>query len=290
MAVIPDSAPSPTSDGTPLAPANRALPGTASARSPQYQQHSRFFRWLTYVLLMPLCALATAAFGSAALLVSLVDGSGRIQHSIAQAWASILLRLAWSPVRVIGAENFRNPPVAVYAVNHLSYMDTPALFSKLPFQFRILARHDLFRIPFIGWYLRRSGQIPVDSTSLRSTLASLNRGVKVLQSGMPLVIFPEGGRSLDGELQDFMSGPAFMAIRAKVPLVPMALIGTQELMPMHTYHLQPRPLLLIVGEPIDTAKYTSRMAESLTQNLRAAISAMYDQHRKLEALHRSAGG
>ena len=85
----------------------------------------------------------------------------------------------------------------MYVSNHLSYMDTPVVLNKLPFQFRILARHDLFKIPFIGWYLQRSGQIPVDSTSLRSTLASLNRGVKALQAGMPLMIFPEGGRSVE---------------------------------------------------------------------------------------------
>lgn len=183
-----------------------------------------------------------------------------------------------SPVRVAGAENFQKGRAAVYAVNHLSYMDTPVVLNKLPFQFRILARHDLFKIPFIGWYLQRSGQIPVDSTSLRSTLASLNRGVKALQAGMPLVIFPEGGRSVDGRLQPFLSGPAYMAIRAQVPVVPMALIGTYELMPMHTYHLQPRPLLLVVGGPISTAEYTSKMADALTQRVHDTITRMVLEH------------
>ena len=236
---------------------------------------SKFFRWLTYLLLMPLVALATATFGSISLLASLFDGTGRVQHSIARAWGGALLRIAMSPVRIVGAENLRKAPVAVYAVNHLSYMDTPVVLNKLPFQFRILARHDLFKIPFIGWYLHRSGQIPVDSTSSRSAVASLNRGVKALQSGMPLVIFPEGGRSPDGRLQPFLSGPAFMAIRAQVPVIPIALVGTHELMPMHTYHLQPRPLLLVVGEPISTAEYTSKMAGALTQRIYDAISEMY---------------
>lgn len=273
MPVAPESA-SPAQAGG----QSSSVSGGASHTPQPSPQPSKLFRWLTYTLLMPMVALATAMFGSAALLVSLFDGSGRLQHAIAQAWASLLLRITWSPVQVIGAENLSKASVAVYAANHLSYMDTPALFSKLPFQFRILARHDLFCIPFIGWYLRRSGQIPVDSTSLRSTLASLNRGVRVLQSGMPLLIFPEGGRSADGRLQPFMSGPAFMAVRAKVPLVPMALIGTYELMPMHTYHVRPRPLRLVVGEPIDTAHCTSKMVDALTQQLHAAIAAMYAQH------------
>jgi len=235
-------------------------------------------RWFCYLVQWPLFTLATAAFGSVSLLASVFDSSGRVQHAIARAWGGAILRITLSPVRVIGAENLPQPRVAVYASNHLSYMDTPVVLSRLPFQFRILARHMLFKLPFIGWYLQRSGQIPVDSTSLRSSLASLNRGVKVLQSGMPLVIFPEGGRSADGRLQAFLSGPAYMAIRAQVPLVPVALVGTYELMPMHTYHLHPRPLLLIVGEPISTAGYTAKMADELSRRVFDAISRMYDEY------------
>ena len=251
---------------------------TSDLHSAAGEGHRRIFQWFSYLLLMPLFVLSTAVFGSVSLLASIFDGTGRIQHSIAHAWGGIVLRIALSPVRVIGAENLQRGQAAVYVSNHLSYMDTPVVLNKLPFQFRILARHDLFRIPFIGWYLQRSGQIPVDSTSLRSTLASLNRGVKVLTAGMPLVIFPEGGRSMNGHLQAFLSGPAYMAIRAQVPVIPMALVGTRELMPMHTYHLRPRPLILIVGAPISTAGYTSKMADELTARIRDTISVMYLHH------------
>jgi len=268
---------------TPDAAVARAdLPSASSTATggsdPAPPRHPGFFRWFTYLILFPLFFVATAIFGSISLIASLFDGTGRVEHSIAQAWGGVVLRIALSPVKVIGAENFQSGRAAVYVSNHLSYMDTPVVLNKLPFQFRILARHDLFKIPFIGWYLQRSGQIPVDSTSLRSTLASLNRGVKALQAGMPLVIFPEGGRSHDGQLQDFLSGPAYMAIRAHVPIVPMALIGTYELMPMHTYHLAPRPVLLVVGEPISTAEYTSKAADALTLRVRDTITEIYLRH------------
>ena len=236
-------------------------------------------RWRSNLLLAPLFGLATAAFGTVALAVSLFDKSGRWQHRIARAWASVVLRISLSPVQVVGAENLQSlpsqGPAAVYACNHLSYMDTPVVFSKLPFQFRILARHDLFTIPFIGWYLRRSGQIPVDSSHVRASVQSLNRGVQALQQGMPLVIFPEGGRSPNGETQNFLSGVAYMAIRARVPVVPMALVGTYELMPMHVYHLHPRPLYLVVGHPIDSSEYTPKTADVLTQRIHDAIVHMY---------------
>ena len=239
-------------------------------------------RWASHLLMAPLFALATTIFGTISLLVSLVDGSGRWQHRIARCWASIILRIMVSPVEVIGAENLSALPqegsAAIYAVNHLSYMDTPVVFSKLPFQFRILARHDLFRIPFIGWYLRRSGQIPVDTSHARSSVSSLNRGIDVLKQGMPLVIFPEGGRSPDGRIHQFMSGVAFMAIRARVPVVPVALVGTYELMPMHTYHVRPRPLFLVVGKAISTADYTPKTADALMQRIHAEIAHMYDEY------------
>lgn len=269
----------PENVGPAIGPPMTALP---AHDDPEPKRRRQFFRWLTYLVLMPLFLLATAGFGIVALLASLFDGSGRIQHSVAHAWAGVLLRIALSPVQVIGAENFQNGEAAVYVSNHLSYMDTPVVLNKLPFQFRILARHDLFKIPFIGWYLHRSGQIPVDSTSLRSTLASLNRGVRALQAGMPLMIFPEGGRSPEGHLQPFLSGPAYMAIRAQVPVVPMALVGTYELLPMHTYHLLPRPLLLIIGTPIPTAGYTGKTADALSERIRDTILEMYLRHADID--------
>ena len=261
--------------------ATAVLTGDSVSAPPPPLRSSAWVRWFSHLLLAPLFGLATIAFGSVALLASLVDATGRWQHRIARVWGSAVLRISLSPIRVIGAENLDKNQAAVYAVNHLSYMDTPVVFSKLPFQFRILARHDLFRIPFIGWYLRRSGQIPVDSSHIRSSLSSLNRSVQVLKQGMPLVIFPEGGRSPNGRLQSFLSGVAFIAIRAQVPVVPMALVGTYELMPMHTYHLRPHPLYLVVGKAISTTEYTTKTADTLTRRIHDEIASMYHQYTEM---------
>jgi 1-acyl-sn-glycerol-3-phosphate acyltransferase len=241
-------------------------------------QASVALRALTYCLLMPLIALSTTFFGCISLVCGLWDTSGRQQHAIARVWAQSLLYLSLSPVKIVGLERLNLAQPAVYASNHLSYYDTPVLFAKLPFQFRILAKQGLWKIPFIGWYLNRSGQVPVDSSSTRSAIASLNRGVSTLKSGMPLVLFPEGGRTETGDLQPFMSGCAFMAIKAQVPLVPIALIGTYELLPIHTYHLTPRPLMAILGEPIPTVGMTTRDADALTQRLYDTIGAMYHHY------------
>jgi len=153
-------------------------------------------------------------------------------------------------------------------------MDTPVVFASLPFQFRILAKKELWSIPFIGWYLSRSGQIPIDTANPRATLSSLGQGVKALRSGMPLFVFPEGARTPNGELQTFLSGAAFLAIRAQVPLVPIALSGVYDLLPIHTRHFYPGELKLTVGEPILTTGLHMRQAEELTERLRSAIEEL----------------
>jgi 1-acyl-sn-glycerol-3-phosphate acyltransferase len=244
-----------------------------------------WLRWLTYLVVLPLLAVATAFFGSVSLVAGLWDRTGRQQHAVARAWARVLLRIALSPVAVEGLEKLQplrregsRRPLAVYASNHLSYYDTPMLFAKLPFQFRILAKASLWKLPFIGWYLQRSGQVPIDQSSARAGVASLMRGVKTLEAGMPLMLFPEGGRSATGELKPMVSGAAWMAIKAQVPLVPLTLIGTYELLPIHTYTLRPRPLKLIVGEPISTTGLTTRDADALTARLRAVIHETYLAH------------
>lgn len=245
---------------------------------PKSKQPPFALRWLSYLLLVPLVGVATGIYGSISLLCGLWDKSGRQQHFIAHLWARTVLLISMSPVKIVGREKLHVHETAVYASNHLSYMDTPVLFAHLPFQFRILAKQSLWKMPFIGWYLNRSGQVPVDLKGSRSLIASLNRGVGTLKHGLPLVLFPEGGRAASGQLQTMMSGCAYMAIKAKVPLIPLTLIGTYELLPIHVYALYPRPLVIVVGDPIPTTDLTTRDADALTQRLYDSISATYTKH------------
>jgi 1-acyl-sn-glycerol-3-phosphate acyltransferase len=235
------------------------------------------YRWATNLVHVPLMFLSTVLCGSISLLVSLVDRSGRMQHRIARIWARSLIFFAGSSLSVCGRENLCKHPVAVYASNHTSYMDTPVVFASLPFQFRILAKKELWPIAFIGWYLDRSGQIPIDTQNPRATLSSLGVGVKALRSGMPLFVFPEGGRTASGELQTFLSGAAYLAIRAQVPLVPIALTGVYDLLPIHNWYLYPGTLTLTAGEAISTVGMTVRQTDELTARLRAAIADLSNQ-------------
>lgn len=244
---------------------------------PRPQPLPRVERLLSFCFRAPLFFLCTGFFGSLSLIASLWDKSGKIQHAIARIWGRTIVHLSGVRVTVLGADKL-DGRVAVYVSNHLSYMDTPVIFSALPFQFRIVARHDLFKLPFVGWHLQRSGQVPVNVTNPRASISSLGGAVKTLRAGMPLFIFPEGGRSATGHLADFMNGPAFMAIRSGLPIIPMALIGTFELLPMHSLEFHPVPVTLAVGEIIETAGYSMKLVDELTTRISQEICQLYYQH------------
>jgi 1-acyl-sn-glycerol-3-phosphate acyltransferase len=241
-------------------------------------------RLRSYFLYDPLVWIYTIVLGSVSLISSLFDRTGKTQHRIARMWARVILRTIRVPVTVVGMEAVDTSRSHVYVVNHLSALDIPVLYHSLPFQFRILAKKELFRYPFMGWHLKRSGQIPVVLDNPKASIRSLNLAVAAIKSNMPLLVFPEGGRSEDGQLQKFMGGAFYAAIKAQTDVVPMALIGTYETLKMNTWHIKPRPVQLLVGPPIPTQGLTARDLERVSQKARRAIAEMYYSHTSLPDL------
>ncbi len=238
--------------------------------------------WLTrlrsYGVFVPVVYLYTAVLGTGALIASLFDREGRLQHWFARTWASVILKTIGIRIRVEGLEHLPAGQAVVYAANHLSAVDIPVLYSSLPGQFRIMAKRELFRYPFLGWYLTRSGQIPIVYGDAYESLRSLNRAGDAVRKGTPLAVFPEGGRSQTGELQKFLGGAFFVAIRTQVPVIPVAIVGTYELLPMNSFHLLPGTVDLVIGKPIPTTGLRPRDMEKLAEQVRQAIAELYDSH------------
>ncbi|MEI9970455.1 MAG: lysophospholipid acyltransferase family protein [Terracidiphilus sp.] len=205
---------------------------------PAPQPLPRFYVWLSYGVQGPLLFLLTAVCASTAFVASVFDKNGRVQHRIARFWGRNAVRLMFSRLTIKGAENFHKHPVAVYVSNHTSYMDTPVIFGSLPFQFRILAKKDLWQWPMIGWYLGRSGQMPIDLENRTPRYRAWRRGESIACRHAAFC-FPEGGRTSDGALRPFLAGAAYLAIRAQVPIVPIALSGVYDLLPIHTKQFYP---------------------------------------------------
>lgn len=232
-------------------------------------------RLRSYFIFDPLIWMYTVTLGALSIPVSLLGNAERILHGFARFWSQLIMMTILCPVKVTGLDQIDTSKTRVYAVNHASALDIPVLYAYLPFPFRIAFKKELLAYPIVGWHLRRSGQICVDQQNSAASVSSVRQGLKTLKSGMPLVIFPEGGRTPDGEIKPFMAGAFFMAIKAQVDVVPVALVGTYELLPMNTYHIKSRPLEMRVGKPISTSGLTIRDMERVSAEVKSAMEQLY---------------
>lgn len=232
----------------------------------------------TLLITDPLIVLATIVYGSASLVVSLFDSSGRRQIEIARAWSRALLRVSGVKVNLEGLEKVAKDASYVFVSNHASYMDTPVVLSNIPVQFRFLAKRGLFKIPFLGTHLARAGHIPVPRGDARASVRAMNLAAQVIQErGTSLLVFPEGGRSRAGELRPFKEGAAYIAIRAGVPLVPIALKGTRKILPYGSGHIRKGTVTMRIGDPIPTHQASLRDRVRLTEELRHQIVALLEE-------------
>jgi 1-acyl-sn-glycerol-3-phosphate acyltransferase len=226
------------------------------------------------VVSTPLIVLSTIVMGTLSMIASLFDGSGNSQHRVARIWAKSLLAFGFIRVRTEGLERLDRRATYVFACNHASYMDIPAILSELPFQFRFFAKSSLYRIPFLGTHLKRAGHLPVDRSNARNSLRSMIEGARIIaERHVSVLLFPEGGRSPKG-LRGFEGGAAYIAIKAGVPVVPMALVGMREKLPMGSIHIRSGRVVLRIGDPIPTEGLKHSDREPLTARLYGEITRL----------------
>ncbi len=219
----------------------------------------------------PFIVLSTGVMGTLSLLASLFDSSGRSQHAIARAWGRGMLRVAGIGLRVEGK---LAPGACVLVSNHASYMDIPALLAGLPEQFRFMAKKSLLKVPFIGYHLKRAGHVAVERGDPRAAARSMSEAARIVRErGVPVLVFPEGGRNPVG-LREFKEGAAYLAIKAGVPMVPIALVGTRQVLPMDSLLVRPGHITLRIGEPIPTAGLKIHDRDAVTSQLRERVAEL----------------
>ena len=224
----------------------------------------------------PLIAISTVVLDLISMLLSFLDRSGNSAHRVARLWGRILLAVSFIRVRREGVEKLDRNANYVFVSNHSSFMDIPALLSTLPQQFRFFAKKSLYKIPFLGWHLRWAGHIPVDRANPRASLKSMSEGARIIsRRRISVLLFPEGGRSADG-LRPFKEGAAYIAIKAGVPVVPVAIVGLRELLPMGSGHIRSGLVTVRVGDPIPIAGLKLNAHGELSSRLHDAIAAMLE--------------
>jgi 1-acyl-sn-glycerol-3-phosphate acyltransferase len=229
------------------------------------------------VFVDPLIICSTLFFGVISLLVSPFDRNGGFMMKLARVWARSLLAIAGVKVKVEGLEKLSPGASYVFASNHLSYMDTPVILTHISADFRFMAKDGLFKIPLLGTHLGQAGHIPVPRGDPRAAVKTMTLAANTIRSrNISILIFPEGGRSHDGVLKPFKDGAAYIAIKAGVPVVPLAICGTREILAMHSSTFHRGNVTLRVGDPIPTEGLTLHERKSVTEAAREKVVAMLE--------------
>lgn len=223
------------------------------------QSLSRRLLLLPYQLFVILLFFLLAVFwGIGICLASLLDARGDKAHRCFTYWAKTNLALAGLRVRIEGLEWLEPKQTYIFMPNHASFLDILLAFAYIPFNFRIITKKEMFYVPLMGWALKLSCQIPMDRANPRKGLASLRRASGLLQEGISIVVFPEGTRTSDGQINDLKATLFVLPIRSGVPVVPVRIDGTFEALRRGSILLNPVPLKITFHRPIPAGSFKDR--------------------------------
>ncbi len=180
-------------------------------------------------------------YGPPAIVAAGLFGKKNISQDMMRRWCQASVETLGIQRTLVHGERLEGVGQAVFIANHLSWLDILVIGSFLPHDYRWLAKSDVFKVPILGWHLQASGHIPVYRGKERHRNADIaERMLRVIrEEGASLLFFPEGTRSQDGRLQSFRIGAFAAAVEAGLPIVPLAVRGTRELLDKGSYHYQP---------------------------------------------------
>jgi 1-acyl-sn-glycerol-3-phosphate acyltransferase len=235
--------------------------------------------WRTVFFLIPAISVYTFVLGAVSLVSSLFSRRGYFAHDCARAWSWLILKTTGVTVQVEGLNRIVPGSTYVFVSNHQSIYDIPVIFASLPYQLRIIAKESLARFPVLGWHLRRGGHLFVDRQR-PDRVGILKRWRALVSTGLSLVIFAEGTRSKDGQVARFKAGSFLLAIEARLPVVPLAVIGTRGVMPKGRLRTEPAHVSLIVHDPIEPpliAAPTIQDAKALADRVHDIVAAAVER-------------
>ncbi len=212
------------------------------------------------------------------LFVSLFSHNGRKAHFYsAVPWAKIILWATGVGAEINGLNKVDQDKPYVYIPNHLSFFDIFALLAYLPVDFKFIFKHEIMRVPILGWAMRKAGYISIDRSSPAKARHSFKQAVDMIKNGTSLVIFAEGTRSKDGHLQPLKRGAFQLAISSGSPIVPVAIKGTNKIMPKGSFKLRKGSITIQLGRPISTINYKRKTMPDLMERVAACLRKMLEE-------------
>lgn len=191
-------------------------------------------------------------------------------------WGRAICAMTGVSVRIEGAENLTPGQTYIFVGNHVSQFDIFSFQGYFPHDFRWIAKQELFRIPFFGPAMLRSGIVPIDRSHGREALRSLNRAAEQIAKGTSVLIFPEGTRSPDGRLKPFKTGAVMLAIKAGVPVIPIGFNGTYAILPKGKFLANNGEIVIRIGTPIPTGNYKPADKQELAHHLQERVAQLLD--------------
>jgi 1-acyl-sn-glycerol-3-phosphate acyltransferase len=215
--------------------------------------------------------VTTLGLGLPAFLVSLLRPRSDITMKAGRLWSRALLWAVGARVEYVGLEHARSRLPCIFIANHQSSVDIWALVSVLPAPTRFVAKQSLFRLPVLGWAMAAGGFISIDRADRARAIRSLHIAAERVRSGRPVILFAEGTRSRDGTLRPFKKGPFHLALAARVPVVPVAISGSWEVLRPGTARLRPGPVRVEFLPPLDVTGFLPSDHEGLLREVHGRL-------------------
>ena len=215
--------------------------------------------------------ISTVGLSTLAFITFPFDRNGNIVHYYARWWAKMQLLVSGVRVKVWGLEHIGKEPSYVYMANHQGSFDIFALLSCLPVQFRWIAKKELFAIPILGWAMGAANYISIDRSGKRKALESIERAASKIKAGVSVVIFPEGTRSRDGSIQPFKRGGFTLALKSGVPIIPITINGSGDVMPRDSLRVRPGKIRVTIDRAIETTRHSLSERNVLMEKVRETL-------------------
>jgi 1-acyl-sn-glycerol-3-phosphate acyltransferase len=233
-------------------------------------------RYIYSILCWAFIIVDTAFWGTLSLLSIFISPRGTLSKFCEKWWGRTILRVCRIKVRVTGLENIRSDQVQIFASNHQSFFDIWVLCSIIPVRFGWIIKKELKKIPFLNAHMKIMGYVVIDRSNREKSLASMDQAAEQIRSGSRIVIFPEGTRSRDGQLQPLKKGLFHLCVKTRVPVIPIYIHGTWKIMKPDSLLITSGTIHVTVGNPIPTTGYRE---DALDQAVLDFQNAMIDLRR-----------
>jgi 1-acyl-sn-glycerol-3-phosphate acyltransferase len=224
---------------------------------------------LTLFIFTLICGIAVIIFG-------VFNPYSKIIYYISYIWSKSILFVAGTKLKVYGLDNIDSEKNYIFIANHQSHFDVLAVFNILPLTVRFLAKKELFRIPLFGWAIAAVGMIKIDRSNREKALQSMEEAQQIINKGVSVVVFPEGTRSFDGKIQKFKKGGFVIALKCRIPIVPVSISGSRFILKKHTLRIEPGIIKIVIDQPIETGSYSYEQRDQLAEHVKKVIKKNID--------------